>query len=121
MSFPRYDTRVAWLAPRPLAASTLPIAALRLATRSVMSAAALALMPTRLAGTAFGPLLPEDPGVAAPAVPATTPNVAPEARAIAPSRTNAVRGCDMSAPLVRAPVVSGGGTDNRRRAPQRWG
>src|ERR1700677_2651786 len=98
MSFPRYDARVAWLAPKPLAPPTLPIAALRCVTPSVMSVAALALMPARLAGTALSPLLPEDPGVAAPAVAAAAPNVAPEARAMAPSRTSGGRACDMSAP-----------------------
>jgi hypothetical protein len=103
MSAPRYETRLAWFAPSPVAALTLAMAALRSLTRSVMSVAALALMPARVVGTVLAPLLPEDPGAAAAAVPATATSVAPEARAMAPSRVNRVCACSMRTPLVRAP------------------
>ena len=52
----------------------------------------------------------------AAAVPARVPSAAPEARAMAPSRINRVRACDMCAPLVRAPGMPGAGVGHGARS-----
>ena len=105
-----------------MAALTLPMAPLSEFTRAVTSAAALALIPASVAGTAVDPLFPDPVPAAAPAAapatpaptpPATAPtptpmpNTAAEARAAVPRRTRWVRACevDMSPPLAGSPTA----------------